>query len=396
MNFSTRPALWMSAAYFTFYAGIACWAPYIVLYYQLLGLSGAQIGILTAIMPLGMVFLAPVWGSLADTWSIHRLILRTVLLITAVVALSLTTVSGFWQVAILIVAFTLFGTTASPLLDSYGVTLGAEKGTSFGQLRVWGSVGYTLVVWLVGTAMGGTVSRLFLFAYAAALVSTCIATLGLPARPRARRRNRPQTVRMWRRLDLQLLFLVTFLLFTSTTPMFSLFGIYIKEVGGTSTTLGLASAVAAISEFPVLLLGNRLVERLGSQRLYAVALGFFVVRLMLYTVAPSTPWIFGAQLLHGCSFGLYLVASMALIYERVGSEHAATAQGFLASAMACGQVVGALLSGVLLDQIGIVAIYGLAAVIVALALVVFTAGRRWSGIRSVPPHLMIQEQPGEL
>lgn len=395
MRFSTRPALWMSVAYFTFYAGIACWAPYIVLYYQLLGLSGVQIGVLTAIMPLGMAFLAPVWGALADARSIHRLILRIVLLTTAVVALLLTTASSFGQVLILILAFTLFGTTASPLLDSYGVTLGAEKGTSFGQLRLWGSVGYTLVVWLIGAAMGGTVSRLFLFAYAAALVGTCVATLGLPARPRTRHRNRPRTARMWHRRDLQLLFVVTFLLFTSTTPVFTLFGIYVGEVGGTSATLGLASAVAAVSELPVLFLGNRLVERLGSRRLYTVALGVYVVRFILYTAAPSTPWILGVQLLHGLSFGLYLVASMALIYERVGSEHAATAQGLLASAMAFGQVAGALLSGVLLDQIGIVAIYGLAALVVSIALVVFMAGGRWSGIHSTPPHHLMQQRPSE-
>lgn len=386
----------MSAAYFTFYAGIACWAPYIVLYYQLLGLSGAQIGLLTAIMPIGMVVLAPLWGSLADTWGVHRLILRVVLLATAVVALLLTAATGFWQVAVLIVAFTLFGTTASPLLDSYGVTLGAEKGSSFGQLRVWGSAGYTVVVWLIGIAMGGTVSRLFLVAYACALISTCVVTLGLPARHRVRPRHPQHQAQLWQRRDLQLLFLVTLLLFIGNTPVFTLFGIYVAELGGTAATLGLASAVAAISEFPVLFLGNRLIERMGSQRLYALALGVFMMRFVLYALVPSAPWIFGVQLLHGCSFGLYLIASMALIYERVGPEQAATAQGFLASAMACGQVIGALVSGVLLDQVGIVAIFGLAALVAALALAVFTAGGRWSGMRSVPPHLSVQEQPSEL
>lgn len=47
---------------------------YIVLYYQSLGLSGTHIGILNAISPLGMAFLAPVWGFVADTRSAHRLI----------------------------------------------------------------------------------------------------------------------------------------------------------------------------------------------------------------------------------------------------------------------------------------------------------------------------------
>lgn len=96
------PAFWMSAAYFAYYAGIACWGPYIVLYYQLLGLSGTQIGVLNAIVPLGMAFLAPVWGSLADTWNAHRLLLRVALLSAATVGLLLTGASSFPQVVLLI------------------------------------------------------------------------------------------------------------------------------------------------------------------------------------------------------------------------------------------------------------------------------------------------------
>ncbi len=385
----------MSAAYFAYYAGIACWGPYIVLYYQRLGLSGTQIGVLNAILPLGMALLAPVWGSLADAWNAHRLLLRVALLSAATVGLFLTGASSFPQVVLLISVFALLGTTAAPLLDSYGVTLGAEERTSFGRLRVWGSVGYTLVVWLVGAAMGRGVSSLFLFAYAAALTAACAATLGLPARRGAHRHGRRQgAAQLWRRPDLQLLLFVTFLLFTSNTPVFTLFGLYVQELGATSAFLGVASAVAAISEFPVLFWGGRLVERLGSGRLYRVALGVFAVRLLLYTVAPSTTWVLGVQLLHGLSFGFYLIAAMALLHERVGSEQLATAQGLLASAMACGQIVGALLSGAVLEWFGIFTVYGVSAAIMALAFAVFVVGGRRS-VSEVPlPH--VRERPGEL
>ncbi len=34
MKIPGQAPLWMSGAYFAFYAGIACWGPYAVLYYQ--------------------------------------------------------------------------------------------------------------------------------------------------------------------------------------------------------------------------------------------------------------------------------------------------------------------------------------------------------------------------
>jgi MFS transporter, PPP family, 3-phenylpropionic acid transporter len=177
-----------------------------------------------------MAFLAPVWGYIADSRSAHRLILRSALLATAAIALLLAGTAGFWQVLPLILALALVGTAASPLIDSYGVTLSARHGLGFGQLRVWGSIGYTLAVWLIGYAMGGEVSRLFLLCYAIALIVTCAATVGLPAQRQGTSSNRWQgAAGMLRRRDIQVVLLVVFLLAISTNPVFTLFGIYISK-----------------------------------------------------------------------------------------------------------------------------------------------------------------------
>ena len=396
MNLPRRPTLWMCAAYFAFYAGIACWAPYSVLYYQSLGLRGAEIGLLTALSPLGMAFLAPIWGYVADSRSAHRLILRLALLTTALVALLLAGASSFWQVLPLILVFALVGTTASPLIDSYAVTISATQGLGFGQLRVWGSIGYTLVVWLIGYAMGDAVSALFLRCYALTLIVTCIATIGLPTQRQRSSQHRWQgAAALLRRPNMRILLLVIFLLSISTNPVFALFGIYIKELDGTTALLGASSAVAAMSEFPVMFFGSRLTKRLGSRCMFIVALSIYSVRILLYSLIPAAPWVLAVQLLHGCSFGLYLIASVTLVHELVGAELTATAQGLLASAMAFGQMSGALMSGVLLDHIGIFAIYRLSVSIIVLTLIVFVLGQRWSGTTAVPALQAVGERSGE-
>ncbi len=384
MNIPGRQSLWMRAAYFAFYAGIACWGPYIVLYYRQIGLTGAQIGILNAVTPLGMAFLSPLWGYLADTWSAHRLILRTALLATAVIVVLLAGASAFWQILLLITIMAIMGTTASPLLDSYGVTVSAEHGLNFGKLRVWGSLGYTVVVWLIGYAMGAEVSRLFLFCYAVTLSITCFATLGLPKRRQRTGQNRWQgAAGVLRQPNMRVVLLTVFLLASSTNPIFSFFGIYIQELGGSTSLLGATSAVAAISELPVLFLGGMLTERLGGRRMLAVALIIYCVRLLLYSVLPSAVWVLPVQLLHGFSFGIYLMAAVTLVHQFVGSDLAATAQGLLASAMAFGQMTGSIVGGILLDRVGIFVVYRLSIIVTALALAVFVLGMRWYGSRTV-------------
>jgi PPP family 3-phenylpropionic acid transporter len=189
---------------------------------------------------------------------------------------------------------------------------------------------------------------------------------------------------MLRRPDMRVILFTVFLLSSSTNPIFSFFGIYIKELGGTTSLLGLTSAVAAISEFPVMFLGSVLTYRLGSRRMFVVALMMYCVRLMLYSIVPSAAWVLPVQLLHGFSFGIYLMASVTLVHEFVGSELAATAQGLLASAMAFGQMTGSIVGGILLDRLGIFIIYRLSIVTTLLALLVFVVGMRWFGSQAEP------------
>lgn len=380
MNLRATPALWMWAAYFAFYAGIACWAPYIPLYYQDIGLSGAEIGILTAIPPLGMAFLAPVWGYAADARSAHRLILQIALLSTAVVAVAMANVSGFWLVLPLVLTIALIGSTASPLLDSYAVIISAKQGVGFGQLRIGGSIGYTVIVWLIGYLMGGNVSRLFLFVYAGTLLLTALITIRLPAQRAGTTQDRWRgAADIVRQPQIRVLLLTVFLLSVGTSPVFMLFGLYVKAIGGGTAILGASSAAAAISELPIFFLGRTITNRFGSRLMFSIAIAFFVLRILLYTLVPSAEWVLAVQLLHGLSFGLYLIASVTLIHELVSPEYTATAQGLLASAMAFGQMSGALGGGILLDRIGIVAVYQLATGITVLALVVFVLGlRRYS------------------
>ena len=66
--------------YLLYYGANACILPYVILYYQSLGFSGAQIGLLFAISPLITLFGAPFWTGLADTSHRHKLIMSITIL----------------------------------------------------------------------------------------------------------------------------------------------------------------------------------------------------------------------------------------------------------------------------------------------------------------------------
>lgn len=370
------PGVAVQAGYWWYFGAIGCFTPFIALYYRGLGLSGLQIGVLTAVLPLGMALLSPVWAVLADTWSAHRLVLRCALTVAACAALGVAFSARFIPILLSMLLVASSVAAAPALLDSYALTISEREGRSYGQLRVWGSLGFIAAVWAVGWWMGNGISNAFLIAYAGSLLLAAVATLGLPTLQSG------PTLALWHGVAAILrnrrvvLLLITAYLVTACGNMLSNFlGLYLTEIGGSPRLVGTASALAAISELPVLLFGRWLLQRFSSRRILLLAIGVYAIRFIGYGLPPTPLAALAVQLLHGLSFGAYLMSSVTLMHELAGRERAATAQGLLtATSLGLGAITGALVGGALLDTIGAVGVFRVAGVGMVVALLVYLAG----------------------
>ncbi len=368
----------MQWSYWWYFSAIGCFIPYVALYFRDLRLSGLQIGILMAILPVGTAFLAPLWGSLADAWSAHRLILRMALALAALAALLLTQATTFPTILLWMTLLAVCAAGIPALLDSYAMMISEREGQPYGRLRVWGSFGFIVAVWLVGWLMGEAISTIFLAAYALSLLFAGIASLGLPPlRPRAATSMRDGVREVVRSRPVALLLLTGFLVTSNASMLPNFFSVYLVEIGGTTQLVGTASALSAISELPVLIFGAWLLDRFTSQRMLLLAIAVYVVRFALYALPPTPFLALGVQLLHGLSFGAYLMASVTLIHQYAGRERAATAQGLLAStSFGFGSITGSLVGGSLLDRLGAVGVFRVAAIGMLVALLVYWFGAR--------------------
>lgn len=379
MRRQSTASRWLQWSYWWYYSAIGCLIPYLALYYRALQLSGLQIGVLIAALPLGTALCAPLWGALADAFSAHRLVLRLTLLLAALAALVLTGARSFTTLLPIVLVLAASAAGVPPLLDGYAMLLGEREGHSYGRLRVWGSFGFIAAVWLVGWLMRERISTIFLVAYAASLLLAGLATLGLPPlRPRIAQPVWQGVHALLRDRALGALLLTAFLTTTSGSMLSNFFSVYLVEIGGDARMVGTASALAAISELPVLIFGAWLLERFASRRVLLLAILVYLLRFGLYSLPPAPGWVLAIQLLHGLSFGAYLMASVTLAYQLAGRERAATAQGLLtSSSFGFGAILGSLLGGLLLDRVGAVGLFRVGTLGLALALLVYLVTLRW-------------------
>lgn len=377
-----RASRHVQAGYFWYYAAIGAFTPFAALYFRSLGLSGVQIGALTALPSLGMALFGPLWGAVSDSLAIHRRVLRVALVIAALVAFAASRVMGFGLLFALMSLLAFAVVPVAPLLDSYGVTVSERLGQSFGRLRVWGSLGFMVSVLIVGRVMGERVSSLVLGAYGACLGLTLLSVVGIPAlaerHPRsllgglkAVTHNRP----------LLLLLLVSYLLSSGAAIMYIFLGIRLQEIGGSANIVGLAFALSAVSELPVVAFGGWLLDRLSASRLIGLALCVYTVRFAAFSTISEPEWMLPVQLLHGLSYGAFLMASVTLAHRLAGREHAATAQALLtAMSFGFGSITGSIAGGALLDRVGTVGLFQGAALLMLVTLAVLITGDRIVGL----------------
>ena len=142
--------IWPFTFYFMMFSAIAFIAPFVVLFYQDLGFSGTQIGLLTGIVPLITLFSAPLWTGLADATHRHRLLMSLGLIGGVITVAFFPILNTFVPVFIIAVLLYFFFAPVNPLADSATMSMLAEEKEMYGRVRLGGTLGFGIGAFLSG------------------------------------------------------------------------------------------------------------------------------------------------------------------------------------------------------------------------------------------------------
>jgi MFS transporter, PPP family, 3-phenylpropionic acid transporter len=136
--------------YFLYYAALACLMPFIVLYYQFFGFSGAQIGLLAGMSPLIILVSAPLWTGIADATRLHRLLMSLAIAGTAATALVFPSLRTLGSVVLLIALYCFFTASIVSFADSATMTMLAGEKEQNGRIRLGGTIGWGVTALIAG------------------------------------------------------------------------------------------------------------------------------------------------------------------------------------------------------------------------------------------------------
>jgi PPP family 3-phenylpropionic acid transporter len=363
--------------YACFFGAVGVYVPYLPLYLEAVGLSGSQIGLISALWPIMLLFASPLWGSIGDRFRLHRYLLPIASFGTILPALLILVAPGLPALVLLSLIAAFFSTPIIPLIDSAVIDLTQGTRVSYGSIRSWGSVGFTVTTWVMGYVIQAQGLEWLFYAYALLLAAAGLIALGLPARRQSWEVSyRAGLGQLLRRRSLLLVLGAVFLIGATMHVYNSFFPLYLVDLGGSVAWVGVAGAIAAVAEVPVLYYSGWFFRRFGVRGTLLLGYGLYATRWAVLALVASPLVAMLNTLSHGLTFGTHLAGSVAYVERHTPPGLHSTAQSVLTAAgFGVGSVLGALGGGWLLDTVGAASMFGVAAVMAAMAAGLVLAAR---------------------
>jgi PPP family 3-phenylpropionic acid transporter len=369
------------------FASIAVIQPYLTLYYNQIGFSGVQIGMVAVISALAVILLAPYFGHIYDQSRHKRLFL---IIAELIVVLSLGAVPFLREFALVTFLFSVHriaSTVSISTMENLAFQVGSLDGRSrFGKLRMWGSFGFGLMAFMGGQLMHRYQIQANNTIFIVLVVLVLAVILLIPESVFARPVEEDSTrLSIWAVLklilkDKYLLLLVIALALTDPVldGIRSFEPIYMKDLGFTEVIIGLSVMLSAISEIPMMINADRLVSKIGVQRVLLFVFAFDLARRLVVWIFPSAGMVFVTTVLNSVSFPLRLVSTVTLINLHIPRQYTTTANTFVGlTLIGVGYMVSNAAAGWLYDQFGGRPVYLMGACLCLIALSLTWWAKDW-------------------
>ena len=121
----------------------------------------------------------------------------------------------------------------------------------------------------------------------------------------------------------------------------------------------------------------KMLKKVRCSTLLKLSCAMFSVKMLLCCVAPNVPLLYAAQVVQMIAFGLYIPASVQYVNEVVAPADRVKGQALVTTTTTLSAIAASLLSGVMLDNLGVSETMLVSAIISAVgALVVIPAARK--------------------
>ena len=262
--------------------------------------------------------------------------------------------------------------------------LGKEK-SSYGIIRVWGSIAFIVMVLFMGYLIDVLSIRIILMAVFIGSILQTGFSLRVPHVRRVRTDDFRLNPRRFFRKRMVVFLLCAFLMLMSHGAYYGFFSIHLENLGYDSAFIGMAWALASIAEIVVMVRSRWIFSRLSYENVLILSFVVATIRWFLSGVAMSPYWILLLQITHCVTYGLFHMASI-LYMDSLSPEDTKTFGQAVnnATTYGLGLMAGFFVSGFLYEHTSAVTMFFVSGLLSLVAGLIFAVYTKCSGYSVLP------------
>lgn len=382
MNIKKNVNIYYALVQSTYWMSCATIGAFTSAYLLGVGVNNSTIGLVLAVAGAVAALVSPKVGQLIDRNI--KISNKLVLMLLAAFIAAICLLTYFWKGKPNGVDSLLFGIATfvmlltQPFTNSLAMaTINAEYKLNFGPTRACGAIGYAVASALVGqlTVHFGTgiiplaggllffLNAVMLYIYpvdekrllrAQAVDSTQIGQDGRSDRSSSSGKPAKTSLSAFAFLKKYKLFSIMLVAMTLLYFSHMLINIFTLQViqtkGGNSDSMGIATALAAASETITMIFFGLYIKKFKLHNIIRISGIFFISKIFFSLIVPNVGWFYVIQIFQMFGWGFLATGIVFYVNELVDPADTAQGQAFAGMTLTLGNVLSALIGGVLLDK----------------------------------------------
>lgn len=343
--------------YFMFYYTLGSGILYFSQYFNTIGITGGQSGIIFALGSLVATGFQPFLGYINDkTEKTKELLILLMGMIFVSLFLMSHTIS-FEKILILYIIYAIAVFSKMPLMDAMSLT----TNHTFGKIRLWGSIGFAVGGLVTGKVISVYGSGAFIYMGMLFSLLTILVIIRIPkTKGVVEKTNEKIDIKGLLKNKKYLLSIVVAMLVLGTNNGHnSYFSVYFEDIGGSMTLLGVTIFLMTLSEVPLIALSSKLVARKNAEYVVGLSALILGIRWGLYFLIAKPMLVTGSFFLQGASVGFFFGSANLFIKSIVKKNTLSTAIMIFMAAGSLGGMFVQYISGIMIENGSPVNIYAL-------------------------------------
>ena len=339
----------LAITYWLYFGQLGVLVPYLGIFLDGRGFSSADIGELFAVITLARILGPGLWAGVADKTGNAIGVMRLGCLLTVVTFSSVFYFSSFWGLTLSFGLMMMFWTAVLPQLEVITMNTVAKTSATYGQIRLWGSVGFICLTVMVGKALDlfSTESPVYVSVGVLAMLFVSTLFINAPAEKASQENAVGSIWKFAKQRPFAVFIFASACLQISFGAFYGFFALYMRDLGYSGQQTGVFIALGVLAEVGIFLIARQLIDKFGVWNLLFASL--LLTSMRWYLMAAFADYfvvIIISQLIHALSFGLTHAVSVHFIHQYLPKAYQSRGQAvYISIAFGLGGAFGNYMAG---------------------------------------------------